>query len=102
MSTFSHLDGLDLQVLDMGNSDIYKTYLVIYSRQGHNIITLKLNPAKLPSTIINISLQKGHFNNNWKTQAHNQSFKVIKFSFINTHYNWHYFSFPFGMVKSLP
>ena len=32
-------------------------------RQEHNILILKSKQAKLPSTITNISLQKGHFNN---------------------------------------
>ena len=37
-------------------------------RQEHNILILKSKQAKLPSTITNISLQKGHFNNR-KTQS---------------------------------
>lgn len=99
MSIFSYLGGLELQVPDIGNSDICKTYLVTHVRQEHNIIILKLNQAKLASTTTNMSLQKGHFNKNRKIQAQNQSFKVIKFSLIKTHYNWCYFLYLFGMVK---
>lgn len=102
MSIFSYLGGLELQVPDIGNSDICKTYLVTRVRQEHNIIILKLNQAKLASTTTNISLQKGHFNKNRKIQAQNQYFKVIKFSLIKTHYNWCYFSYVFGMVKAFP